>query len=129
MLPVFVFILIAMIDVSLGFYAAIEVNDAAEAGAMYGSLNSVDSAGMVSAALVDAADFKGGVTAVASWGCECSDGSQRVSTCASPPSSCQTRYVTYVQVNTSWSYNPLLPYPGIPKSYNLQAVATMRGLQ
>ncbi len=129
LLPFFVFLLLAMIDISHGYYSAIEVNDAAEAGALYGSLHPEDASGMISAAILDAANLKGGVHAEALWGCECPDGSGRVSGCVYPPNSCSTSYVSYVQVTTGYLYQPLLPYPGIPSSFALKGIATMRSVQ
>jgi Flp pilus assembly protein TadG len=126
MMPVLMLLLIGVVDISQGYYYAIEVSDAAEAGAVYGSQNLTDTAGMQSAAVLDAPNLKGGVTASASYGCECPDGSGRVVGCAAPPGSCASSYVAYVQVSTSWSYTPLFPYPGIPSSYVLQGLSVMR---
>ncbi len=129
-LPVLLLLLVGVIDIGRGYYFALEVSDAAEAGALYGSLNTSDTAGMRSAATLDAPDLPGGLTTnTASSGCECPDGSGIVSGCASPPGACSTTYVRYVQVNTAYTYHPMLPYPGIPATYSLTGLAVLRASQ
>jgi Flp pilus assembly protein TadG len=126
MLPVLLLLMIGTLDVGRGYYYAIEINDAAEAGALYGSQNPSDTAGMVAAATLNAPDISGGITTSAAYGCECSNGTGLVAGCAVPPGACSTSYVQYVQVNTSWTYRPLFPYPGIPSSYALAGQAILR---
>ena len=106
-------------------YAAIEVNDAAHAGAAYGSLNrtyAADNANVTQAATKDAPDVSG-VSATAAYSCKCSDGS--ASTCA--PTDCTgTRIIEYVTVNTTGTVNPLIYVPGLPRSYTVTGKAVMR---
>ncbi len=126
MLPVLLLLMIGTLDIGRGYYYAIEVDDAAEAGALYGSQNPSDTSGMIAAAALNATDISGGIATSASYGCECSNGTGLVAGCASVPGACSTSYVQYVQVNTSWTYRPLFPYPGIPSSYALTGQATLR---
>lgn len=106
-------------------YASIEVNDAAHAGAAYGSANrtfAADTANVTNAAKKDAPDVSG-MTASAVYWCQCSDGS--ASTCL--PTDCTgTRIIEYVTVNTSGTVDPLVYVPGLPKSYTLTGHAVMR---
>ena len=112
------------VDLGRACYAAIEVSAAANAGAVYGTLNPTDIAGMQKAALLDAADLKG-LGSSASWGCECSDGSSASTSCAKTPS-CSATTVTYVVVTTSMTYTPALGFPGIPSSIALKSSARLR---
>jgi|SRR6185312_4293274 len=106
-------------------YAAIEVNDAAHAGAAYGSANrtfAADNANVTNAAKKDAPDVSG-MTASAVYWCQCSDGS--ASTCGA--SDCTgSRIIEYVTVNTTGTVNPLVYVPGLPKSYTVTGHAVMR---
>ncbi len=84
---------------------------------------------MQNAALLDAPDVPG-LTAVATAGCECSDGTGWVTPCAAPPS-CggaggPSYLVNYVQVNTNATYAPMIPWPGGALSIPLVGQAKMR---
>jgi Flp pilus assembly protein TadG len=106
-------------------YAAIEVNDAAHAGAAYGSANrtyAADNANVTNAAKKDAPDVSG-MTATAVYWCQCSDGS--ASTCGATDCT-GTRIIEYVTVNTSGTVDPLVYVPGLPKSYTVTGHAVMR---
>ena len=106
-------------------YAGIEVSNAAHAGAAYGSQSrtyAADIANIRTAATQDAPDVAG-LTATASYFCQCSNGSS--STCA--VTDCSTsRIITYVTVSTTGTINPLIYLPGLPKSYILTGQAVMR---
>ena len=106
-------------------YAAIEVNDAAHAGAAYGAISrtyAADNANVTNAAKKDAPDVPG-MTATALYWCQCSDGS--ASTCG--VSDCTgTRIIEYVTVKTSGTVDPLVYVPGLPKSYTVTGQAVMR---
>lgn len=130
-LPILFLLLLAAVDFGRAYYLAIEVSDAAHAGALYGSQNSTDTAGMQSAAVANASDVPNFTTSsvTASYGCECSDGSIPVATCSTTPSCGSMNVVDYVQVNTSTSYSAMLPYPGIPSSITLRGRARMRAGQ
>jgi Flp pilus assembly protein TadG len=129
MMPVLIFLLIGVVDVSQAYYYSVIVSDAAEAGVLYGISNPSDIAGMRSASALDASGLKGGINSTATYGCECMDGSGGVPLCAAPPLSCSSNYVHYVQVSTSWTYTPIVPYPGLQSSYVLQGLAMMRASQ
>ena len=123
-LPVYILLLVGAVDFGRGYYMAIETSAAAEAGAMYGSQNSSDTSGMVSAALLDANDVPG-MDAVGTYGCECSDGTAGSVNCTSVPS-CSANVVNYVQVDTSANYQPMFALPGIPTVMTLRGSSRMR---
>ena len=106
-------------------YAGIEISDSARAGVEYGSQSratALDITNMKYAAGLSAPNVSN-LTLSASSYCKCADGTS--STCAT--SDCfGSRIITYVQVNTSGSINPLIYVPGLPKSYALSGKAVMR---
>jgi len=108
-LPLFLMMLIPVVDLGRGFYAAIEVASAAHAGAMYGVENPSDTDGMIQAAKGGASNLSN-VSATAAYGCECSDGTSDVASCTSTPS-CTYNYVTYVDVTVTV---PTAPFSAIP---------------
>lgn len=116
-LPLFLMMLVPVVDLGRGFYAAIEVASAAHAGAMYGVENPSDTDGMVQAAKLGASNLSN-VSVTAAYGCECSDGTSAVSSCTSTPS-CTYNYVTYVDVSVTGQYKTVFGYPGLPSSINI----------
>jgi Flp pilus assembly protein TadG len=109
-------------------YSAIEISNAAHAGAAYGSQDHAtadDVSGMQTAATQDAHDIST-ITVTASRSCKCSGAG--TSTCAVTDCS-SSRIVEYVQVNTSASVRPPIKIPGSPSSYTFTGQAVMRVLQ
>jgi len=116
-LPLFLLMLIPVMDLARGFYTAIEVASAAHAGAIHGLENPSDTDGMVQAAKAGASNLSS-VTATATYGCECSDGTSAVDSCATIPT-CTYNYVTYVDVSVTTPYRTVFGYPGLPSSMNI----------
>jgi Flp pilus assembly protein TadG len=109
-------------------YSAIEVSNAAHAGAVYGSQSHAtadDVSGMQTAATQDAPNVSG-ITATASRFCQCSGAG--TSTCAVTDCS-GSRIVEYVQVNTTATVTPSIKVPGSPSSYTFTGKAIMRVVQ
>jgi Flp pilus assembly protein TadG len=127
LMPLLLLLLVGAVDYGRGFFAAIEVSSAAEAGALYGTLNSTDTAGMIAMAKLDAKDIPG-LTATAVYGCECSDNSASSANCA-VALTCGANVVTYVEVATTATYVPILRYPGIPTSFALKGKVRLRTSQ
>lgn len=128
-IPLLCLLLFGLIDFGRAYYLSIEVTNAAYAGALYGSVNADDTTGMQNAAITDAADVSN-MTATASYGCECSDGSKQSPNCTSTPSCpTNTSVVNYVTVTTSANYKPIIHWPGIPSPMALAGTATLRASQ
>jgi Flp pilus assembly protein TadG len=127
MLPFLTLLLLGVIDLGRAYYVNVEVSNAAYTGALYGTQNHSDTTGMQNAATGDAPDVAG-ITATATYGCECSDGSNAVPSCSTQPT-CSVNVVNYVQVTTSATYKPMFPWPGIPSSLALQGSAKLRAGQ
>ncbi|HET9099687.1 MAG TPA: TadE/TadG family type IV pilus assembly protein [Acidobacteriaceae bacterium] len=128
MFPIFILLLVGAAEFGRLAYAAIEVSNAARAGASYGSLSHITASDFTNIELVattDAANLTG-VTATATNFCACSTGG--TITCSTALTSCPSpaRIIEYVQVNTSASFDPLFHLPGIPTTFPLSGQAIMR---
>lgn len=123
-LPVLLLMLAGAVDIGRGFRAAMIVNAAARTGAAYGIHYPTDVAGMVLAAKTDTSTLVN-VVPSATYGCECSDGSSAIASCSSEPS-CPMNSVYYVELDTSATYTPMLPWPGISRTIPLTAKVRLR---
>lgn len=125
MLPVLLLMLVAAVDFGRAYYIAIEVNSAAHAGALYGSQNPTDTAGMIAAAQLDAADVAL-QSPVATFDCVCYDGAKI--SCGVTANSCSNtgNPVYRVTVKTSATYTPILKVPRIPNTLTINGQSIMR---
>jgi Flp pilus assembly protein TadG len=123
-LPLFMLIFVPAIDIGRAIYASIEVASAAQAGAAYGIQNPTDVSGMQSASTAGASNISG-VSATATYGCECSDGSSASSSCTTTPT-CTYNYVNYVDVVATAPYSTTFNYPWIPSSINISREVRLR---
>lgn len=126
--PIFILLLIGAAEFGRLAYAAIEISNAARAGASYGSLSHItasDLANIRLAATTDAANVAG-VTATATNSCACSTGAAL--TCSTALINCPgpARIIEYVTVTTSGTVDPLFHYPGLPRTFTLTGQAIMR---
>jgi hypothetical protein len=117
--PILVFVFVGAVDFGRAFFVGMEVQSAAEAGATYGITSVQDTAGMQSAAAGNAPDLPG-MTSVATYGYECSDGTALVA------NACANGVVQYVDVSTTTTYQPFLFYPGFQSSFTLTGRSHMR---
>jgi len=124
-LPVLVLLLLAAADFGRLFYMWIAVNNAARAGAQYGSqtvANAANSSGIVLAATTDGSNISG-LTATASQ-CTCISGT---SVAACPASYCTNApQGTFVEVDTQAPFHTVVSYPGIPSSITVTGKAIMQ---
>lgn len=138
-LPVLIMLLVGLIEYGRYAYFAIEVGNAAHAGAEYGAQSSTtaqDTAGMQNAAIADGQNtiFPLTSTAVtANYVCSCWNGTTEATpTGALCGQVCTAgRPVTYAQVSVSGTISPLLNYSllGLPSSWTVNRTATIRVLQ
>ena len=128
LVPVILLMCCGTMDFARVVNARIDVANAARAGVQFGALtpgNSGNTAGMVRAALNDAADLGlNQVTATARNFCGCNSGTAEVS--CTDAVVCGTTPSGYVSVTTNYSFNTLVPWPGIPNTIALTRTATMR---
>lgn len=136
--PLFFLLLMGAGELARVAYVAIEVSNAARAGAQYGAQGSgtfsdgskysttADGTGIATAASEDAANVTG-LTTTSTTGYICSDGTAATAptttnnqaTCASGAQPINT-----VTVTTSASFDPLIHIPGLPSTINLSSSAT-----
>lgn len=134
LLPILTMLLVGTVDLGRLAYMTIEVSNSARAGVQYGQQNSntwSDTTGMQTAATNDAPDLvganNGNLTAVASYWCQCSDGTDVTPGCSPGTPSCATTHrVNYVKVVASATYKAWFPCPGIPSTATLTSQAVMR---
>jgi len=129
--PVLLLLALGILEFGRIWYLENELAGAAQAGAIYGSQNPTDTAGMQTVAANNASDVSSavdvtGFTASASWGCECSTTGVSSTSCSSTPS-CADNIVDYVQVTVQASYKPIFRWPGSSTSIALSQSVRMRG--
>ena len=127
LIPVMLLMCCGTMDFARIVYAGITIANSARAGVQFGALkpgNSGNTAGMVQATLNDAADLGiSNVTASARNFCGCTSGTGEVpcsSTCGGVTPS------GYVSVTANYTFNPLVPYPGVPQAVVVARIAKMR---
>jgi|SRR5579863_9401923 len=127
-LPLLIALLLGAAELARVAYAAIEVANAARAGAQYGAqggFTASDTTGIANAAAADAANLTGLIT-TSSYSCACSDGS--ASTCQ--PTDCANSQIEQtLTVNTQASIDPLIHLPGLPTQYTLKGQAIQKCVQ
>jgi len=121
--PILIVLLLVAADFGRVFYTSIAVNNAARAGAQYGShsiVTAANSAGITAAARTDGWSS---LTVNASQ-CTCLS-STNVTACAS--SYCTNNpSATYVMVTVTAPFTTLVAYPGLPSSFTLTGQAVMQ---
>lgn len=140
MLPFLALLLLGIVEMGRAIYYTIAVNNAATAGAEYGSQSSTKTAGdytgMQNSATMDA-NFSA-MSATGTRGCTCDNGNGN--SCVYPvpsPSTCDPNSGNYVsctggtvvecvQVTTTANFSPLFSYPGLPSSFTANGKAVMR---
>jgi Flp pilus assembly protein TadG len=128
-LPILVFAMVCAADFARVFYTAMELTNAARAGAQYGAINpaqSGDIAGMQTTATGSV--NMTGVNAAASRSCFCATGLGSFS-----PAACSTtctggqHLVVTVTVTTSKVFTTVVgAFPGVPHTVSLVRAATLR---
>ncbi len=126
-LPALVLLFLGAADFGRLFYFWIAVNNAARAGAQYGSQNVINAAnisGMRTAAITDGSNISG-LTATPSQ-CTCASGTS-VTVCSGSNYNCTNApSATYVEVDTQATFNTVVSYPGIPSSITVTGKAIMQ---
>ena len=146
MLPLAFVLFIGILDFGRVFYTAMTVSHAARAGVQWGAQDNVrsgDFAGMRQAAS-DAAGDVSGVTMTACRYCKCADGitggcsscsgdsvlgtaTDRCSDASGCLSACPLDAPqVYVSVRAAKTFTTLFPYPGVPRTTQLNRTAIMR---
>ncbi len=124
--PVFVLLLIGLIEVGRFAFFGILAANAARAGAQYGAQTlstAADSVGITNAAKQDGQNLS-------NWGVQandlCSVNGGAPAICPTPGAGPPTNTIYYVQVQVNGTFSSLLKYPGIPHSAQISGSSTMR---
>jgi hypothetical protein len=126
--PLFLLLLVGVIDLGYAFYEQMVVEDAVEAGAAYASLHGWQSGGITSA--VTNATGVSGISASPApslfCGCPADNGIAPIS-CASTCSGGITPG-QYVQISAQTTHTPILTYPAliIPSTFTSQATVRIQ---
>lgn len=124
--PILMVLFLCTVDLGLGFYRKIQVQNAAQAGAQYAVLNGFKSSG-ITTAVTSATNFAAIAASPApSQSCGCPSTTGIVAaTCGSTCSS-GSQAGTYVVVSAQATYTTLFPYPIIPDSFSFAMQSTVR---
>ena len=119
-------LLIPLIDLGMGFYQKMQVQDAAQAGAQYALAHGWNSTAIENAVTSATALASISASPAPTRNCGCPQGtSVTSSTCGGTCAGGQS-VGTYVTVSAQATYTPLIPYPVIGQSMALTAQATVR---
>lgn len=126
MVPTLVMMTICTVDLGMGIYSNMQVQNAAQAGAQYAMVHGFDANSISSA--VSNATGQSGISAspppVQYCGCATAAGVTTIA-CGSPCPAGAV-YGNYVQVSTQGTYKTILPYPMIANSFTLTARSNVR---
>jgi Flp pilus assembly protein TadG len=127
-LPVLLLLLVGIIEIGRFAYYGILVANAARAGAQYGAQSlaaAADTTGISNAGTNDAPGITAPntLTVTSTQSCGCSTTS--LGTCGTPTVCAAGRWLVYVQVTATGSFNSLFSYPGLPKTFAVTRVQQM----
>ena len=126
MAPALVMMTICTVDLGMGIYRNMQVQNAAQAGAQYAMAHIFDANKIAS--VVSNTTGLSGISAspppVQYCGCATSAGVSNVTCGSTCPAG--AIYGNYVQVSTQGTYTTILPYPMIANSFTLTAQSNVR---
>jgi len=127
MAPVFLLFLICTLDLGIGIYRNMQVQNAAQAGAQY-ALTHGFKAASISSAVTNATSFTGiSANPAPNQFCGCAASTGVTTTaCGSQCPGGGSLAATYVTVSAQGTYNTFFPYPMLPNSYTFTAQPTVR---
>lgn len=125
--PILAALVIPMVDLGIGAYDKMRIQDAAEAAAQYALANASSyNASSIQSAATNATTLSG-VTATAAEACHCVT-SGALGSAVSCATTCADGSTpgTYVSVSTQMSYSLLFTYPGLTNPMPLSGYAIVR---
>lgn len=131
--PLFLLLVVGAIEIGRYAARAIEVGNAARAGAAYGVQDHFAAADLPGVTAAACQDFQGqntcGLTVTKAYVCQCDNSGTVDPTpidCTTGSCTAPSREVVSLQVTASGSFNALFTYPGIPSPITVSRTATMR---
>ena len=122
--PMALFMFVAISDLGIGIYTNMKVENAAQYGTEYAVVNGYDASAITSA--VRGATTLSNITVSPNQFCGCPSGSSITSTSCTATCSDGTLAGTFVQVSVGNTYTTLISYPGLPSSFQLASQSTAR---
>jgi len=124
--PVLLLFMVCTLDLGVGVYRSMQVQNAAQAGAQYAIADGFQ-ATLISSAVANATSFSG-ISADPAPNQFCGCAASTGVTSAACGSSCPggSLAATYITVSARGTYNTLFPYPVIPNSFTFTAQPTVR---
>ena len=124
---ILVLLMICVVDVGVGFYRKMQVQNAAQAGAQYAMRHGFAASSITSAvtAATTFPDISASPAPRQYCGCPSDTGIEETADCTS---TCidGLKAASYVAVAAQGTYNPILTYPLMPRSFTLTALSTVR---
>ncbi|HLY45712.1 MAG TPA: TadE/TadG family type IV pilus assembly protein [Stellaceae bacterium] len=131
--PILILLLVGLVDFGLGFYASLQVQGAASAGAEYASVHGMDTVGITSAvqqntilnrSITMSAGSPSEVCGCTNTGTMVEEGTFNGS--CSGYTTCTGGGGAYAKVQVQYSYSPMLPYPWVRVPVTLSGLAYRR---
>jgi Flp pilus assembly protein TadG len=124
--PILVLMTVAAVDIGMGIYRKMQVEDATQAGAEWAIKNGFD-ANAISNAVTSATSAPAiSVSPVPVQFCGCAIGSSISAATCGAKCSGGAKAGTYTTVSAQMTYNTILPYGFFPSSYNFSSQSTVR---
>jgi Flp pilus assembly protein TadG len=122
--PLMVLFCVGIADLGMGIYTETQVNNAAQYGTEYALLNGFD-ANAISTAVKNSSSLSNlSVSPTQTCGCPSSMG--MVNTSCNATCSDGSKAGSFALVSVTNRYTTLIPYPGLPSSFQLTAQSTAR---
>jgi Flp pilus assembly protein TadG len=124
--PVLLFMMVAIVDFGLAIYSDMEVQNAAQAGAQYAIAHGFN-ANSISQAVTSATNLAGiAVSSGPTKFCGCPSSIGVTNTACNSTCSGGSTPGTYVTVSARGTYTTIVPYPLIPNSFTFTSPSTVR---
>jgi Flp pilus assembly protein TadG len=124
--PTLITMTVCTVDLGMGIYRNMQVQDAAQAGAQYAMLHAFD-ASLISNAVTNATAFTSvSASPAPNQYCGCATTAGVTSIACGSPCTGGAVYGNYVQVSAQGVYTTILPYPLIANSFTLTAQSNVR---
>jgi Flp pilus assembly protein TadG len=124
--PILVLMVVAVVDIGMGFYRKMQVEDAAQAGAQWAVKNGFDANAITSAVTSATSAPSISVSPTPVQFCGCATGSTISTTTCGTTCSGGVQAGTYTTVSAQMTYNTILPYGVFPSTYNFSSQSTVR---
>jgi Flp pilus assembly protein TadG len=124
--PMLVVMMICTVDLGTGIFRRMQVQNAAQAGAIYAALHGF-TASSISTAVTSATNFSGiSASPAPATFCGCASGNAISTISCSSTCTGGGSPGTYVTVSAQATYTPILSYPYLPDSFTFNSQSTVR---